>query len=153
MEFGIINVWNICLVSVMLIPNIIFALNKKNVHCKQVDISTYITILEQIGRYGCILLMIIPLYFDKMKFGFTSPEAFIIYLFANIILVTAYLFIWAIFRNEQHLWRNMSLAIIPTCIFLISGITLGHWLLVGASLIFGISHIYITYKLYVKACC
>ena len=40
----------------------------------------------------------------------------------------------------------MALAIIPICMFLLSGITLRHMLLVVSAVVFGIGHIYITYQ-------
>lgn len=142
MEFGPINLWNFVIVAIMLIPNIIYAI--KNPKQKNSCTNKCMNILEQIGRYACIILMILPLCFDKMKFGFSSFFIFLIYGIGNIVLLVAYLLIWAMYSNENHTWRAISLAIIPTCIFLLTGLSLEHWLLVGAAVIFGISHIYIT---------
>ena len=38
----------------------------------------------------------------------------------------------------------LSLAIIPACIFLLSGLLLRHWLLAGFAILFAIAHIYVT---------
>ena len=43
-------------------------------------------------------------------------------------------------------WKQISLAIIPVCMFLLSGITLLHYLLILLAVIFGIGHIYVTGK-------
>ena len=118
MEFGPINLWNFVIVAIMLIPNIIYSI--KNPKQKNSFIN------------------------KCMKFGFSSFSIFLIYGIGNIVLLVAYLLIWAMYSNENHTWRAISLAIIPTCIFLLTGLTLEHWLLVGAAVIFGISHIYIT---------
>ena len=39
----------------------------------------------------------------------------------------------------------LVLAILPACIFLLSGILLRHWLLVGFAVLFAVGHIYVTY--------
>ena len=39
-----------------------------------------------------------------------------------------------------------ALAIIPACIFLLSGALLKHWLLVGFAVLFATGHIYVTAK-------
>ena len=39
-----------------------------------------------------------------------------------------------------------ALAVLPSCIFLLSGILLRHWLLVGFAVLFAIGHIYVTLK-------
>ena len=144
MEFGPINLWNFVIVTIMLVPNIIYAL--KNPNQKNSCTNKCMNILEQIGRYACIILMILPLCFDHMKFGFSSFSIFLIYGIGNVVLLLAYLLIWVMYSNESHAWRAISLAVIPTCIFLLTGLTLEHWLLVGAAVIFGTSHIYITQK-------
>lgn len=71
-----LNPWGMAIILLMMIPNVIFALRHRNMEnrCK----SRFINILEQIGRYGCFILMIICIGLDK--FGFGSVEDFLIYL-------------------------------------------------------------------------
>ena len=45
---------------------------------------------------------------------------------------------------KQKAWKSMALAVIPTLIFLISGITLRHIPLVICAIVFGVGHIYVT---------
>lgn len=40
----------------------------------------------------------------------------------------------------------MSLAVLPSCLFLLSGITLGYVPLVVSAILFAIGHIYVTYR-------
>lgn len=68
------------------------------------------------------------------------------YLFANSALLIAYLIIWGFYFKKPSVRKALALAIIPTAIFLISGLTLRHWLLVAAALLFGTGHIYVTYQ-------
>ena len=81
-----LNPWGMVIILLMMIPNVIFALRHRNMEnrCK----SRFINILEQIGRYGCLVLMIICIGLDK--FGFGSVEDFLIYLFGSALLLLAY---------------------------------------------------------------
>lgn len=141
MEFGMINLFGIITVAVMLIPNIIFAVKNKNAvnKCTNKIINT----AEQIGRYGSMLLIILPV--GMREFGFSSVAAMAVYVICNASLLTAYLILWAFYGKKQTLTKALALALIPTIIFFTSGITLKHWLLVAASILFGISHTAITY--------
>ena len=56
-----------------------------------------------------------------------------------------YWVMWIIFFVNPSMWNRMALAIIPTLLFLLSGCTLGHILLIITAIIFGIGHIYVTY--------
>ena len=42
--------------------------------------------------------------------------------------------------------RALALAILPVCIFLLSGLLLRHWLLVSFAVLFAVGHIYVTWK-------
>ena len=142
MEFGWINIFGAIIVILMLIPNIIYALRNRD-EKNRCD-NRLMNILEQIGRYGCIVLMWLPLL--VWKFGFPSVFAMLLYLIGNGCLLCAYWIIYILYMKEKTKKRALALAVIPACIFLLSGLTLRHWLLVGFTLIFAIGHIYVTLK-------
>lgn len=142
MEFGWINIFGAIIVILMLIPNIIYAVRNRD-EKNRCD-SRLMNILEQIGRYGCIVLMWLPLL--VWKFGFPSVFDMLLYLIGNGCLLCAYWIIYILYMKEKTKKRALTLAVIPACIFLLSGITLRHWLLVGFTLIFAIGHIYVTLK-------
>jgi hypothetical protein len=54
MKFGWINLFSACIVVLMLIPNIIYALSHKDE--KNLCTNKLMNVLEQGGRYGCIIL-------------------------------------------------------------------------------------------------
>lgn len=141
MKFGMINVWNIMIIVIMMIPNIIYAV--KSPDAVKLPAGRLINVTEQIGRYASIALMVIPL--GMRKFGFSSVVASEIYFFGNIVLLFAYLIVWGFYFKKKTLRKASALAILPVCVFLLCGITLRHWLLVAAAIIFGIGHITITY--------
>lgn len=137
---GWINIFGLILLVLMLIPNVIYAIKHHNEsnHCQ----SRLINVLEQTGRYGCMLLMVFNI--GLSKFSFPSVAGMLIYFFGNGLLLLGYWVCWALYLKKPQSSLTMALAILPTCIFLLSGLTLKHWLLVLAAIIFGISHIYIT---------
>ncbi len=101
-------------------------------------------VIEQIGRYACIILMWMPLLI--WKFGFSSVFEMILYLMGNGCLLAAYWIIFISYLRRKTRKRALALAVLPTCIFLLSGLLLHHWLLVIFALLFGIGHIYVTQK-------
>ena len=76
--------------------------------------------------------------------GFASIRGFLIYQVGNSILMLAYWITWLLFFIKRSYGKTMALAIIPTAIFLLSGILLRYIPLSIAAVIFGIGHIYVT---------
>ena len=142
MEFGWINLFGAVIVVLILIPNIIYAVRYKQDETRT-KIPTYLTVCEQVGRYACIVLMWLPLL--VWKFGFKSVEEFLIYMFGNGVLLLCYYLFWILYSRKKTLSKAMALAVIPTAIFLLSGILLRHPLLTAAAILFGVSHCMITY--------
>lgn len=142
MQFNPINLFGFIIVVIMLMPNIIYGFKFKGVEnkCKKKTMN----IIEQVGRYGSMAFMILPLF--VWEFGFSSVFMMFIYVLGNGTLLLAYLIIWVFYFKKQTMGKAMMLAIIPTCIFLLSGLTLYHWALVVAAVIFGLGHIYVTYQ-------
>ena len=141
MEFGWINVFGAVIVVLMLIPNIVYAINNKDE--KNLCTNRLMNLIEQVGRYGCIVLMWFPLL--VWKFGFATSTEMVIYMLSNILLLIAYWILFAIYMKKEKMGLALSLAIIPSCIFLLSGILLRHWLLVGFACLFATGHIFVTY--------
>lgn len=142
MEFGWINVFGAAAVVLMMIPNVVYAFKNKNE--KNLCKNKAMNVIEQIGRYSCIVLMWLPLF--VWKFGFSSVELMAAYLIGNGALISSYIVVFALYIKKKSARRAMFLAVAPACIFLLSGITLNHPLLFGAALIFAVSHIYVTKK-------
>ncbi len=136
------NIFGLIFVVLVLIPNIIYAFKIKGQQnrCQ----NRFMNILEQIGRYGCMFLMVFNI--GIAEFGFRSIEMFLVYLLGNLILIASYWIIWAIYFKNPSFWKQISLAVIPTIIFLLSGITMMHFLLIIFGIIFGVGHVYVTHK-------
>ncbi|MCR5484989.1 MAG: hypothetical protein K6F09_05290 [Clostridiales bacterium] len=144
MKFGFINLLGEIIVILLLIPNIIYALKKKKTENNaEQSVPKLLSVLEQIGRYACMALMILPVL--VWEFGFKSKGGFLAYLILNVCLIIAYYIVWALYMKKPSLKSGMTLAVIPTCIFLFSGLLLHHWLLVGLAVFFGVSHCKLTY--------
>ena len=137
-----LNIFGLILVVLILVPNIIYAFKFRDQQNKCTN--KIMNIIEQVGRYGCMFLMIFNL--GIAEFGFASKAMFLVYLIGNATLLISYWIIWILYFKKQTYWEQLALAIIPTCLFLLSGITIQHYLLVIWSVIFGIGHIFVTNK-------
>ena len=137
-----LNVFGLILVILILSPNIIYAIKFKDV--KNECTNKFMNILEQVGRYACMIFMVFNV--GLAKFGFASVGEFLIYFFGNTILLVAYWIVWILFFIKLRSWKSMALAIIPVCIFLICGVTLRHVLLIISAVVFAVGHIYVTRK-------
>ena len=142
MKFGWINVFGAVIVILMLIPNIVYAIRYRDE--RNLCTNRVMNAIEQIGRYACIVLMWLPLL--VWKFGFQSVFELLLYLFGNGALLLAYRIVFFRYMRKRSKASALTLAILPSCIFLMSGILLRHWLLVGFAVLFAVGHIYVTLK-------
>lgn len=136
-----INVFGIIIVALILVPNIIYAIKYRNVEnkCRNRGMN----LLEQIGRYACMLFMVLHIGGGD---GFGSVAFFLMYLLGNAVLLLVYWIVWLLYFAKQAVWKSIMLAVVPTLIFLLSGITLAYIPLMVSALIFGVAHIYVTWQ-------
>ena len=127
MKFGWINVFGAVVVVLMLIPNIVYAIRYRDE--KNLCTNRLMNLIEQVGRYACIVLMWLPLL--VWKFGFRSVFEMLLYLAGNGTLLLAYWIIFFLHMRKRSTAKALTLAVLPSCIFLMSGILLRHWLLVS----------------------
>lgn len=138
-----LSVFGLGFMTVIMIPNILFAAKCKDGfvnywHCRPVEI------LEQAGRFGCFAFMVINI--PGTWFGWWSEEAFSVYLVVNCILVGLYCLIWGLCFRKNSLFRALALSILPSAIFLFSGILSRSVLLTLSALVFAPCHILISWK-------
>ena len=124
-----------------MIPNILFAMKCKDGFVNKWNNKSVETV-EQIGRFGCFGFMIINI--PGTWFGWWSDEAFAVYLVVDAVLVTLYCVIWAVCFRKSSVFRALALSIIPSVLFLFSGIMSRSILLTIAAVLFAPSHILIS---------
>ena len=137
------NVFGLVFIVVIMIPNIVFAVRCKNGFENRWN-NKAIEIIEQIGRFGCFGFMIFNV--PGTWFGWWSDEAFAVYLIIDTLLIALYYSVWVIFWKKTSVFRALALAIIPSVIFLFSGVMSRSILLIITSVLFAPSHILISYK-------
>lgn len=136
-----LNVFGLVMVAVIMIPNILFAMKCKDGFVNKWNNKSVETV-EQIGRFGCFGFMIINI--PGTWFGWWSDEAFAVYLVVDAGLVTLYCVIWAVCFRKSSVFRALALSIIPSVLFLFSGIMSRSILLTIAAVLFAPSHILIS---------
>lgn len=138
-----INIFGAVFIAVIMIPNIIYALKCRDGFENKWN-NKGVEVVEQIGRFGCFGFMVVNI--PGTWFGWWSDEAFAIYLIANVVLIILYCVIWIICFRKNTIFKALALSIIPSVIFMFSGIMSRSVLLVVASLLFAPAHILISYK-------
>lgn len=134
-------VYGLVIVLIILVPNVVFALCNKdgfenNWHSKTVEI------LEQVGRFGCMIFMFIVI----PEISFSSDESFALYIIVNMALLLLYCLLWIVFFKKNTMAKAVSLSVIPSVIFLFSGIISFNIPLIIAAVIFSPCHILISVK-------
>ena len=137
------NVFGLVFIVVIMIPNIVYAVRCKDGFENRWN-NTVIEIIEQIGRFGCFGFMIFNI--PGTWFGWWSNEAFAIYLIIDSLLIVLYCAIWFVFWEKNNVFKALALSIIPSVIFLFSGVMSRSILLIIATILFAPTHILISYK-------
>lgn len=137
------NIYGFIFICIIMIPNIILAIKNKDGFNNTWQ-NKLVETIEQIGRFGCFTFMIINI--PKTYLGWSSNKMFIIYLIVNITLILLYCLIWTICFRKNNMFRALALSIIPSLIFIFSGILERSILLIVFSFIFAPSHIILSYN-------
>lgn len=137
------NLTGLIFVVVLLIPNIIYAVTNKDGFADNYH-NKFIKAGEQIGRFGCFILMFIQLPFVTL--GYIYDGAQTLYLILGIVLLALYCGGWIVFRKGNCMAKALTLSILPSVLFLESGILTLNIPLIVLSVVFAICHITISCK-------
>ena len=137
------NYYGLAIIVIILLPNIIYAIMHKEGFA-----NTYrnkaVIVCEQIGRYACMAFMVFNIPYTY--FGFWFHHALAVYLSVNGGLCLAYLIFWAVCWKENGKLKALSLSILPSVVFLFSGVAVANIPLIVSAVLFGINHILLSVK-------
>lgn len=104
MTFGWFSVFHLLMIAALLIPNGIYMLQNKQ--AKNKCASRCMNVMEQIGRYGCILLMILSVE------GGTSDGLLAVYEVGSLMCLLLYVLLW------RHLLKSKAVyaAFVPIAV-------------------------------------
>ncbi len=144
-----LNFYGIIFMILIMIPNIVYAsyVAKNNggfENTWQGKGAKLTHCFEQVGRYGCFAFMIFNI--PGTCFGWLFSNAFKIYLIIYIFLILIYCLIWIFCFKSDSLFKAWTLSVIPSVVFLFSGIMSQSVLLLCSALIFAPCHIVISVK-------
>lgn len=137
------NLFGLALVAIIMIPNIVYAIKCKDGFLNKWS-NKAVETLEQIGRFGSVAFMVVNI--PGTFFGWWSDEAFALYLIVNSVLAIVYCALWIVLFKKNNKFRALSLSVIPSVIFIFSGILSRSVLLTVSALLFASAHILISYK-------
>ena len=136
-----INFYGLMLIVLILIPNLIFAMKHPEGFENKWS-NKLVETLEQIGRFGCFIMMVVK----TPWWGFSSAEAFIVYIAVSATLTLAYIVIWAVCFKKSSLFRALALSIIPSVLFIFCGAVSHEYILLALGILFAPCHIAISVK-------
>src|SRR5574344_1913031 len=113
------NYYGLIIVVLMMVPNVLLLFKKDDNSFKNYFSNPFIELVENIARYGCLILMIINIPDTYQGFYFASCQW--IYIGVNSVLILSYLISWLLFWKKDNLVKTLLLSIIPSAIFLFSG--------------------------------
>jgi len=126
----------------ILLPNLVFSLLKK-IDFKNVFKNRVLMVFEQIGRYGSMVLMVFNIPYTY--YGFFFDGALWVYIASDAVLVILYWAGWMFFSNNKHpIVKAYVLSIIPSVLFIFSGLLLRNIPLIVLSACFAYPHIAIS---------
>ncbi len=137
-----INFYGLLFVIIILLPNIVVALTQREIFENKYHNRTAL-ILEQAGRFGCMTFMVVKIPGPHMDL-FSGAET--VYICLSFTLVLLYCLGWILLRRESSVRKALVLSIIPSVLFLESGILTLSIPLIVFSIIFSVCHILISYK-------
>lgn len=137
------NVFGLIFMAVILIPNILFAVKCKDGFENKWKNRTVETV-EQIGRFGCFGFMIFNI--PGTWFGWWSDEAFAVWLVVDALLVGLYCLVGIVCFRKSSVFRALALSILPSVLFLFSGIMTRSVLLTISALLFAPAHIAVSWQ-------
>ena len=135
------NYIGLIIIILLLVPNIIYAIKIKEELKYQ---NKVLDILENIGRYGSMFFMVFNIPYTWMQFYFNYAKY--VYIGVNALLVIAYLLIYLIMWKRHNIVRAILISVIPSLIFVYSGVMIGSIPLGCFALLFSVTHIFISVK-------
>ena len=137
------NGFGLLFMAAVMIPNILFAVKCKDGFENKWN-NTAVEAIEQIGRFGCFGFMVFNI--PGTWFGWWSDEAFAVYLVVDGLLVLVYCLIWIVCFRKNSVFRALALSILPSILFLFSGIMTRSILLTASAILFAPAHIAISWQ-------
>ena len=138
-----LNGYGTIIVLLLLIPNIIFAATHRDGFENRYQ-NKSIEMAEQIGRFGSFAFMVICPPFVCRGWWFEGAKT--IYLITGVLLTSLYLIGWGVFWKEDTVRKSLVLSILPSLLFLESGILTMHFPLLLSTALFAPCHIKMSYQ-------
>ena len=116
---GVFNFYGLIAVVTILLPNLMWAISKKGEFTEYYN-NRLVSVLEQIGRFGCFITMIVNIPYTY--FGYFFEYGNLVYLFFSGIVVCVYLIGWIAKGEKEGVGYALWLSIAPSVLFLVDGI-------------------------------
>jgi hypothetical protein len=132
--------------ALFMIPNVVWMLVPKSDQGEQVSVSVFLTIVENAGR---VAVLVLPFFFSlDVNKEFSRPALIGIGL-ALVIYYVSWIRYFVGGRSAELLGEPLfgipvPLAVAPAVFLVLSSYLMSSWLMFGASIVFGIAHIWVS---------
>lgn len=96
-----LNIYGLVIMIIIMIPNIVFAMREKNFESKYNN--KLIEVIEQIGRFGSMFLMIFNISF--LNYGYWFSKAKKVYMILVGVLALAYCLTWVLYFKKATILK------------------------------------------------
>lgn len=143
-----INIYSAVMLILLLIPNVIYfqRLRKNGTeNVRKRNEYSSVEIVEQIGRYGSMIFLTVNIGF--LEYGFSCDAARWIWIAVAAVIIAVYYAFWILlFKKSPKRLYKVMLAVLPSVLFVLSGIIMRRFAGAFFGAVFAASHIYITSK-------
>lgn len=129
-------------VAALLVPNILFAATHPDGFENRYH-NPAVERLEQVGRFGCFILMVLRIPVLCHGYWFDGGET--VQLAASVVLVTLYLLGWLVFWKEDSVRKSLALAHLALAALFGTGDFDSKYPLLVLAVLFAPCHIAISY--------
>lgn len=138
------NIYGIIMLVLIMIPNIVYFQKNKDIDVKKMRESSSLEITENILRYMVILFFAVNT--GLFEYGFADKKLIAVWAIASAVLIAVYYAGWVKYFKCKTFAVEILLAVVPSIVFIFSGIMMRCYVALVLSVLFGIVHVYTTYK-------
>lgn len=151
MPFYLVNPFGICVLVLMMIPNIIMLFKDRDGFKNRYK-NKLLIILENISRIACFVTMCINLYpvaevfRDERAFSLFREAFLPVYMIGTVVFLTAYISLFFLLWKKNSFAKAFWLSVLPCLIFFVEGLYVFDIPLLVSVIVFASCHITLSLK-------
>lgn len=137
-----LNLEGVAAILILLAPNALYAMRRTGAPPRRQ--SRALEIAEGIGRFGSMATMCFSV--ELLEYGYAAPLWQLVWRIAAIVLLLSYWALWAVYFKRESRAAALALALLPSALFLASGVLWRDVPLFAFAMVFSVAHPLITWR-------